>query len=100
MWLWALSVETVPWHWLRGCCRVGCAVAGQELFEWLKAFGWRGEPARLRAICQVLITNDFKRWYQLGRASDPAGWVDAAVLDEVELSFLRSFMERGKQVPR
>ena len=75
-------------------------LSGQELYEWLSAFGWQGEQHRLRFISQVLLDNDLKRWYQFGRAGDPASWLMAESLNEEELSFLRSFIQQGKRVPR
>lgn len=55
---------------------------------------------RLRAVCSILVRNDFMEWPQLQFASDPDEWEGAEVLTIDEVAFLRNFMREGKRAPR
>ena len=51
-------------------------------------------------MCQVLVANDFMRWWQLGKAPDPSQWQGATELQEEELEFLRKIKTCERKRPR
>ena len=72
----------------------------QEWFGILSVGGWCGEHHRLTALCEMIVSNDFLRWFHLEGVEDPSTWLGAAAFREQELDAVRAIMRTGKQRPR
>ena len=70
--------------------------------EWIHILcaGWCGEHHRLTALCEMIVSNDLLKWFQLDGVEDPATWQGAAAFTKCELDAVRAIMRTGRQRPR
>ena len=83
-----------------GPCFTLCLACLQDWATLLRACGWQGSSDRLAELCEMLVSNDVRNWFQLGRCGDPGTWPGAQRFLASELQLLRTLRTNGAQEPR